>query len=200
LNGAPQVVFAVPQPADVHPVVHTSRSRRILIPEGAPIRIGGRTEVQSPPPDPGLVATPILRTGIESWAEVGGPTAQPKFDQGVDIPGPVVVGAAVAERVAHEGRADSPPDLRPRLVLFSSRALAGNLVVEIENSNLDLVMNAASWLRNRPDAVGISPSTHVAMRLTVDPALRVRLVVVPTVTALIVIIGIGITVYLTRRE
>jgi hypothetical protein len=200
LNGVPQVVFAVPGESDVHPIVHTSRSRRILIPEAAPIRIISRPDSQSPPPTPGLVATPILKTGNQSWAEVDGSASQPKFDRGADAPGPVVVGAAVAELKPPEGSTATQSDPKPRLVLFSSRAIAGNLVVGIENSNLDLVMNAASWLRDRPDAVGISPSTHVALQLTVDPALRARLVIVPTVTALIVIIGIGITVYLTRRE
>lgn len=200
LNGVPQVVFAIPGESDVHPIVYTSRSRRILIPEAAPIQILSGPDPQSPSPNPGLVATPILKTGNQSWAEVDGSVSRPKFDQDADAPGPIVVGAAVAELKPPEGSTATQSDPKPRLVLFSSRAIAGNLVVEIENSNLDMVMNAASWLRDRPDAVGISPSTHVALQLTVDPALRARLVIVPTVTALIVIIGIGITVYLTRRE
>ena len=95
---------------------------------------------------------------------------------------------------------NSAQEPKPRLVLFSSRAIAGNLVFEIENTNLDLLMNAASWLRGRSDAVGISPSTHVALQLVADPALRARLILVPTVTAIIFIVGIGITVYLTRRQ
>jgi hypothetical protein len=200
LNGVPQVVFAAPEGTAAHPIVRSSRSRRVLVPEGAPIRIIGPMGPESPPPDPKLSASPILQTGAGSWAEIGGAASRPQFDRGVDSPGPVVVGAAVVEAAPPRGNAVDRPDPRPRLVLLSSRAIAGNLVVDIENSNLDLVMNAASWLRDRPEAVGISPSTHVALQLGVDPALRVRLVVVPTVTALIALIGAGITVYLTRRE
>ena len=47
--------------------------------------------------------------------------------------------------------------------------MAENRIQEIEQTNLDLLMNAASWLRNRPDTQGIAPHTHVALTLAVDP-------------------------------
>ncbi len=61
-------------------------------------------------------------------------------------------------------------------------------------------MNAASWLRGRPDAVGIAANTHVALTLTADPLLRYRLVLVPTVMAVLGIIAVGTIVYVARRE
>ena len=61
-------------------------------------------------------------------------------------------------------------------------------------------MNAASWLRGRPDAVGIAPKTHVALTLTADSLLRIRLVFVPTVLAILLIIATGAIVYVARRE
>ena len=85
-------------------------------------------------------------------------------------------------------------------MLFSSSALASNIVQDLEPTNLDLVMNAASWLRGRPDAVGIAASTHVALTLTADPLLRNRLVLVPTVMATLAIIAAGLIVYVARRE
>ena len=85
-------------------------------------------------------------------------------------------------------------------MLFSSRALADNYVQAIEPTNLDLVMNAASWLRGRPDAVGIAASTHVALTLTADPLLRNRLILVPTVLATLAIAAVGLLVYLASRE
>ena len=66
--------------------------------------------------------------------------------------------------------------------------------------HVDLVMNAASWLRGRPDAVGITANTHVALTLTADPLLRSRLVLVPTVMAVLGIIAAGTIVYVARRE
>jgi hypothetical protein len=89
---------------------------------------------------------------------------------------------------------------KPRLVLFSSPSMAENFIQEIEQTNLDLLMNAASWLRNRPDTQGIPPHTHVALTLAVDPFLRSRLILVPTAMAVMLIIALGITVYMTRRQ
>jgi len=201
LNGIPRIVFSVPHASDVHPIVNTTGTRRALVPEAAPIRIlGPQGDSRHQGLEPGLVPTPFLKTSPESWADVDSTVSQPKFDRDVDTPGPVLVGVAVAEVRANQDGKGPQADPKPRMVLFSSRAFAGNLVVEIENTNLDLVMNAASWLRGRPDAVGISPNTHVSLQLNADPALRARLVVVPTVTAIILIIGTGIAVYLTRRE
>ncbi len=78
--------------------------------------------------------------------------------------------------------------------------MAENVFQEIEQTNLDLLMNAASWLRGRPDTLGIAPHAHVAMTLVVDPTLRSRLIVVPTVMAIMSIIAMGTIVYLVRRE
>jgi len=90
--------------------------------------------------------------------------------------------------------------LKPRLVLISSRSVAENLVQGIEPANLDLVMSAASWLRGRPDAIGIAPKTHAALTLTADPQLRRRLVVAPTIVSMLTIIGFGALVYYIRRD
>ena len=61
-------------------------------------------------------------------------------------------------------------------------------------------MNAASWLRERPDTLGIAAKTHVALTLAVDDQLRSRLIMVPSATAVMLIIAMGITVYVARRE
>ena len=48
--------------------------------------------------------------------------------------------------------------------------MAENVFQEVDPTNLDLLMNAASWLRGRPDTLGIAPKTHVALTLSVDPS------------------------------
>ena len=192
-----------------HPITDGLQAdRAILVPNGAPIHILGQGP--SAPGKPGtepvnrnLVPISILRSGPQSWAETDLTNPQPKFDQESDEHGPVIVGVAVQERAPAAGAApgstaESEP--RPRLVLFSSRALADNVVQGIEPTNLDLLMNAASWLRRRPDAVGITASTHVALTLTANPVLRSRLVLVPTVMAVLAIITLGTIVYVARRE
>ena len=101
---------------------------------------------------------------------------------------------------AAKSAADPTTPSKPRLVLFSTRSLVENLVQSIEPTNLDLAMNAVSWLRQRTNAVGIAPKTHVALTLAADPLLRWRLVIVPTVAAVLSIVGLGALVYVVRHE
>jgi hypothetical protein len=201
-----QLIFAFLKGGPKHPITASLQSdRAILVPNGAPIHIAGQTAPRgqtSAPVNANLVPSKILVTGPQSWAETDLKNRVPELDKEADEPGPITVGVAVQER-APTGAAgsESPPrEGRPRLVLFSSRSLADNIVQGIEPTNLDLVMNAASWLRGRSDAVGIAPKTHVALTLAADSLLRIRLVFVPTVLAILLIIAAGAIVYVARRE
>ena len=78
--------------------------------------------------------------------------------------------------------------------------MADNLFLEVEPTNLDLLMNAINWLRGQAELGGIAPKTHVALTLAADPVLRTRLILVPTVMAVLLIIGLGLTTYLAREE
>ena len=140
----------------------------------------------------------ILQTSPSSWAETDLKNPRPFLDPS-DQRGPVTVGVAVAPR-AGAPRPGVEPEEKPRLVLFSCPAMADNGLQDIASSNLDLLMNAASWLRGRPDTMGISAKTHVALTLAVDDQLRSRLIMVPSATALMLIIAMGIIVYVARRE
>jgi hypothetical protein len=201
-----QLVFTLLRGGQGHPITDSLPSdRAVLLPNAAPIQILGQATPGGRPPAPpvnrNLVPDVILRSGPQSWAETDLKTPRPRLDQGVDQPGPVVVGVAVAERPAAASGAEAaaaPPV--PRLVLFSSRSLGDNIVQGIEPTNLDLLMNAVSWLRGRPDVVGIAASTHVALTLTADPLLRNRLVLVPTVLAVLGTLAVGSIVYVARRE
>jgi hypothetical protein len=203
-----QLVFALLKGNQSHPITAALQAdRAILVPNGAPIYVLGLGpsapgKPASSPVNANLVPTIILRTGSQSWAETDLSNPRPQLNQGVDLPGPVTVGVAVEERKASGGSAGATAENspRPRLVLFSSRSLGDNVVQGIEPTNLDLLMNAASWLRGRPDALGIAANTHVALTLRADPLLRNRLVLVPTVLATLGIIGVGVLVYISRRE
>ena len=86
------------------------------------------------------------------------------------------------------------------MVVFSGPVLADNQFLMSQSyGNMDLVVNSIEWLRGRSDLQGITPKTHVALRLTVDPNLRWRLVAVPTMVAMALILGLGVSTYLARR-
>ncbi len=202
-NRNPYLIFVTLQTATAHPISQPlGENRAVLMPSAAPIKILGLTPENGKPSEPinrRLQPTPFLQTSRESWAESEPTNPRLSRDPKTDVGGPITVGVAVAERKSVEHPTAVDPDAKPRLVLFSSAQAAENLAQEIEKANLDLFMNAASWLRGRRDTIGISPRTHVALTLTADPALRSRLVTVPTVSALLLIIGLGITVYFARR-
>jgi hypothetical protein len=201
-----QLVFALLQGLRDHPIIEAlDMGRAVLVPNGAPIHIFGRPAPGQPPTqivDPRFVPKPILATSPQSWAETDLKNPRPQLDAKIDEAGPATVGVAVSERSSGEAvpARSSDKELTPRLVLFSSRSIPENIVIGIEPTNLDLVMNAASWLRGRPDVLGIAPKTHVALTLQADPVLRTRLVLVPTMTAIMVIIGVGMAVYVARRN
>jgi hypothetical protein len=145
--------------------------------------------------NPGVVATPFLRTSPDSWAE-STPTARPvNRELTSDLAGPLNVGVAV---VIAPARSSDPPV--PRMVVFSSPTIADNPVVRLEPANLDLLMNALQWLRGRPSAMGIEAKKHESLFLAADMGLKNRLVMVPTLLAVLVIIGLGVTTYVARRD
>ncbi len=203
-NGNISMVFAPTQASVKHAIADPlGPDRGVLLPGAAPIHVAGSGPTgaaKGPPPDPTLLPIAILQTSRFSWAE-SEPRSVPitrDSKQGDEL-GPVAVGMAIGDKSAQSGPG-APQQGKPRLVLFSCPAMAENVIEEIERTNLDILMNAAGWLRGRNDTLGIAPQPHVSRTLSVDPDLRSRLILVPSVVALLLIIAIGTIVYSARRE
>ncbi len=199
----PFLIFAPLSGELKHPVVDAmGTNRAVLLANAAPIRVLGQAGRGGAPAEPvnrDLVPTVIVRGSPQGWAESDLKSSPLQFDPKLDERGPVAVAAAVSHR-APAGPRGTPSQTAPRLVLIACPALADNVFQEIEPTNLDLIMNAASWLRDRPDTLGLPAKTHVALTLTADPILQSRLIMVPTVTSVLLIIAIGFLVYVARRE
>lgn len=194
VRGRPFVVFVPISGALRHPIVDSLMNHAALMPTAAPVSILGND--RSLPSNPNIVAVPILRTSAQSWAETEPSESRVQLDAGKDERGPLTVGVAVSDRPQQGSQTEG----KPRLVLFSSGTLADNQMIEFEPTNQDLLMNSISWLRGRGDLKGIGPTAHEALTLVADPILRTRLVLVPTVMAVLLIVGLGVTTYLARRE
>ncbi len=174
-----------------HPVVTPLLNRMVLVPYAAPLVLRGEAEAPV-----SQIATPILRTGPDSWAETDSDLSRPTRDPQRDTLGPLVVGMAVTDRPPM----GSNTEPKPVAVIFGSRYLADNSFATVEPTNHDLIVNALSWLQGRPDIAGIAPKTHVARILTAEPNLRAKLVLLPTVLSISVLIGLGVATYLARRD
>lgn len=176
-----------------HPIVAPLERLMVLMPRPAPIEAKAGAG-----PSGALLVTPLLRTGRTSFVESTPEAGPPERDSEADLPGPIVVAAAVADRPSPRDR-DAEPG--PRLVLISSPEAADNPTVASTGvANLDLVVNAVGWLQDRPDLVSIAPRTYTARVLRAGPNLRAKLVLLPTLLSVSILIGLGMATYMARRE
>lgn len=194
-GGRPSVVLAPTGGPIPHPIVRPLGGRFVLAPNASPIQILPPQSVTLQPGAASVVPQALVLTGPDSWAETTPESMPNEPNRGEEATGPIPVAVAVSDQPV--GPDEDP---RPRMVVVSSRFAADDAFVERSPTNLDLLMNALSWLRGRPEQLGIAPSTHVALTLTVDPTLRGRLVAVPTVLAMVLIAGLGVATYLARRS
>lgn len=175
---------------DRHPIVESLANLLVYFPGAAPLR-----PIATPGnSNPAYQAVTVLSSGPASWAEMEPGNSALRLDPN-DVRGPLPLVVAVSDRPK------SPQDeATPRLVVVGSRFVLDNFFVGRDPANLDLAVNAIHWLRGRPDLQGIPPKTHVALTLTADPALKSKLIVVPTLIGLSVVLALGIATYLARRS
>jgi hypothetical protein len=180
-----------------HPIVDSLANRAVLMHRSSPIHIlTAATEVPAGRTFNQLVTpTAVLKSSDRAWGETD--LASRKLEQtDKDERGPLNLGVVVTDRPSPE----SSHEPKPRLVLLSSPVMADNTFLVEEPTNLDMVMNAINWLRGQAELGGMAPKTLTSLTLAADPVLRTRLILVPTVMSVLLIIGLGMTTYLARRE
>lgn len=182
-------VVVVPVAAPRHPIVGPLANQFLVFPRPAPLNV----VTPGPAESLGEVSV-LLKSSPESWLETDLAASHVEND-GKKPRGPFDLALAVADR---RKRGEAEP--AHRLVVVASRYLADNRYVQTAPANLDLVMNAIAWLRSDPGGIGIDPKTHTALTLSADPVLRARLVLVPSVMAVLLIIVLGLTTYAARRD
>lgn len=202
-NGQPTIIYAPLAPSLAHPIVTPLAGQVVLLQNAAPLGVLGGGAAAGPgaaksagkAANPGIIATPLLRSSPDSWTESDPATRPIQFDRGKETAGPLVVGVAATTRPAIAAEAPVP-----RMVVFASPSLADNRLLRTEATNIDVLMNAVSWLRARPELIGIAPKTHESLLFAADPGLQLRLVMIPTLAAAIVIVGLGLATWIARRD
>jgi hypothetical protein len=196
----PYAIVPPPSGFDRHPIVEPLRGLELILPRTAPLTILGQGGPGRPPaeePNPKVAATPLLRSSPASWAEsTPRERRQPKRD-GDEPAGPLVVAAAASDR--GPGGAGSEGDT-PRLVVFGSSIAFDNQYVELQPRNLDLAVNAISWLRGRHEQIGIAPKKGTTLLMTAGRTQQFKMIMVPTLMALVAIVGFGLSTYFARRS
>lgn len=140
----------------------------------------------------------VLAFTSEGWADMNLKESPPRFQSGVDRPGPVSVALAV-ERGAVAG---IEVELKPtRLVVIGDSYFVSNGALEEEavGGNIDFFMSCANWLLEREELMAISPRIPDEIRLDMDSS-QIRLLfiviiaLIPSLAALA-----GFAVWIVRR-
>jgi ABC-type uncharacterized transport system involved in gliding motility auxiliary subunit len=114
------------------------------------------------PPKPGLIFTPLAKTGDSSWAETNLTNI---FEKQVaaftksDTRGPITVAAAVTANLKQMGMGEG----EARLVVFGDTKFADNHYIN-NFFNRDFIMNSVDWLAGEANAITIRPRTLRASR------------------------------------
>jgi hypothetical protein len=141
------------------------------------------------PPPPGVdkpAVSPVVVSSPDSWAEFEPGDASPRFDAGIDIPGPLPLAVAV-ERGPVPG---VHVQIRPtRMMVFGDSAFASN--AGLVGANSDLFLNAVHWLLDAdepqlvPGPRATSETRVVATRPQLDRLFVCIVAVFPAVLAAI---------------
>jgi hypothetical protein len=175
LRGRPDAPIAPIAARDAHPIARSLAAQGVLAPSSSPLNL-------TPGTDPGTRIEPIVRTGPDARVEGRD-----------DAIGPFVIAAALS-RIGVAGTAT------PSLVVIAVAEFADNATAAASPGNLDLIVNAVGWLRGRPSLMGLAPRNTIAGRLGLDPNLKARLVLIPTISAVSVLLAAGVGLTLARRS
>ncbi len=145
------------------------------------------------PPD--VTVTEIVFTAQASWAE-SNPDRRPYEPDADDRQGPLCVIVAASRPVAAsaEGGADSATVARTaRIVAAGDSDFCANGFSQF-GGNLDLALNAVSWLAEEEDLIAIRPKDREDRRVTLTEgqAMTVRSVLLLLMPLAVIAIGIGV--------
>lgn len=127
----------------------------------------------------------------EGWAEMSYSQNPPKFDAGIDRPGPIPVAVAI-----EKGSLPAEVEIKPtRIVVIGDSTFTGNGAL-LAGYSPDFFINALNWLLERKDAPAFTPKTPSKVSLKIDrPRLHLAyLLTVLILPALVALAGVGVSI------
>lgn len=169
------------------------------------------TTAEQPPQ--GYRVTPLARTSDRSWAESdesavrSAQAAQAaKYDEGVDVKGPLTLAVAIEQADGPPpvpGAPAPPPSTEPksRVVIVTTSQLASNTAFQFgaQVANPDLFINAASWLVGDDELITIQPRQPDNRTLFLTAAQRNFVMLSSILFVPALVLAIGILVWWSRR-
>lgn len=151
-----------------------------------------RTVRAASPVMPGVTATEIVFTAEASWAEAN-PERRPYEAGASDRQGPLCVFAAASSPVGVAGGDSADAGRTTRVVVAGDSDFCANGYCKFDG-NLDLALNAVSWLAEEEDLIAIRPQDRADRRviLTRGQAAAVRSVLLLLLPLSVITLGIGV--------
>ena len=118
-------------------------------------------------------------------------------------PLPVMMAVSESPPRGHPGTPPQPE--KPKMVVFGDAAFVANASAASREAKLefDLFISAIEWLRDRPENIGIEPRSYKYYemdRAIAEPGYLERLRFMPLLAASLAVFGLGIGVWLVRRQ
>jgi ABC-type uncharacterized transport system involved in gliding motility auxiliary subunit len=128
----------------------------------------------------------LFTTSANSWGETNIQNRQASYDEGVDLQGPVTLGAVASKD-------------RMRLVVIGDSDFANNAYLDGQG-NRDLFLNTISWLAEEEDLISIRPKQPEDRRINMT-AKQARWVMYLTVILMpLAALAAGIAIYIRRER
>jgi ABC-type uncharacterized transport system involved in gliding motility auxiliary subunit len=181
---------------------------------GLPIVFIIPTYLMTPPQPPaGFKITPLAQTSDRSWAESDASALRDaqsaKYDEGVDIKGPLTLAVAIEQSPetppAAPGSPPPPPpastEPKSRVVMVGTSQLASNTAFQFgaQVGNPDLFINAASWLVGDDELISIQPREPDNRTLFLTAAQKNFIMLSSIVFVPALVLAMGIFVWWGRR-
>ena len=151
-----------------------------------------------PPPESGgdkPVVHELVASSASGWAEFNPDDPSPRYDEQVDVPGPVPIAVAVERGPIPGVRVQIRPT---RLIVFGDSAFVSN--GGLMGANADLFLNSVSWLLGHEDGLAIAPRTIEELRLPLNARQLRRLFFLATLLLPCLVVAAGLAVAGWRRS
>ena len=140
--------------------------------------------------------TPLAFSSDSSWGENQPEQTPPKYDEGIDLPGPLSMAVAV-EKGATPGLLDM--QIRPsRLIVFGDSGFVSN--GGLTGGDTSLFMSSLNWLLSREELMAIAPKpvNDTRLKLTREDTRTLFWSAVGGIPALAALLGL--ILWMLRRK
>ncbi len=157
----------------------------------------------------GVTVSELLQTGANSWAEMDFAGKKVKFDEGVDMQGPVTIAVVASKKpdsadspkTGDDGKeaTKGPSQKHGNLVVLGDSDFANNTYFNF-SGNGDFFLNTTSWLAEEETLISIRPKERKDSPINLTSDLGAALFFTGTVLFPGVIVLVGVRKWWTRRR